>query len=206
MPHTRSYLSIASDLPLQPSPRRHFLAHTTSRFAHRSLPIFHRAPQRSCIRWGDPRGCPIIRRRQPDRPNVGAVLDRQQLLTYSVAALSRGESTPIFEPMCGHLPPASARQRGSTPRLGCRRSTSSRQLSTYVAASRTVAPSPSLPAILALDRDSHVRFRAFRTRELGACPRRWPWRRRTCGRCHERTRGRLLDLRRGRCGAPESAL
>ena len=75
-----------------------------------------------------------------------------------------------------------------------------------VASSQTLAPSPRLPSILGLDRDSHVRFRAFRTRQPLACRRRRLQRRRTGGCCHERTCGRRLDVWRGRCGASEGAL
>ena len=64
-----------------------------------------------------------------------------------------------LNPTCGHLPPASARQRGSIPRWGSRCSTTSRALSTCVAASRTLGPSLSLPAIHALMASLHVTWR-----------------------------------------------
>ena len=158
------------------------------------------------MRWGHPRRSQTWRKQPPDRPNAGAVLDGQRLLILYMTALCRTECPPLSKPTCGHLPPASARQRGSTPRWGTRHSTSSQPLSTCVAASRTLAPSPSLPAILALDRDSHDRFRACRTLDCGACPRRRPRWPRTGAPCRDRDRGRHLGLRTGRSAAPERAL
>ena len=75
-----------------------------------------------------------------------------------------------------------------------------------MAAYRTLAPSPLVPAILTLDGDSHVLIRACRTLERGACPRRRPQRPRTGGLCRDRPCGRRLGLRRGRIAALEGAL
>ena len=75
-----------------------------------------------------------------------------------------------FEPTCAHLPPASARQRGWTPRWGSRCSTSSRPLLTCVAASRTLGPSPFLAAILAPMASLHATWRPLLLLLSPPCP------------------------------------